>query len=286
MDGAEKNLERLGQDLAGGLAGVVLNLVHFAGATGDSGFWDAAVKGTELVAARLGDAHSVPEISGGQHPHAGLLRGSSGIALMFVRLYELSGDDGLLDLAATALRQDLRRCIVTADGSLAVNERWRTMPYLADGSAGIGMVLHEYLTHRYDERFAQAAARARRAAKSQFYAQSGLFYGRAGMLLCLSRGHWPGTAACDPDVATHVRRLRWHALTFRGQLAFPGDQLLRLSTDLATGSAGVLLALGSALHHGPVGLPFLKPFPNRRARGDSVDVSTDPDLTSTAHERR
>jgi hypothetical protein len=35
--------------------------------------------------------------------------------------------------------------------------------------------------------------------------------------------------------------------------------LLRLSMDLATGSAGVLLALGSALHDAPVSLPFLGP---------------------------
>jgi hypothetical protein len=46
---------------------------------------------------------------------------------------------------------------------------------------------------------------------------------------------------------------------FRERLAFPGDQLLRLSMDLATGSAGVLLALGAALHDEVVDLPFLAP---------------------------
>jgi len=39
-------------------------------------------------------------------------------------------------------------------------------------------------------------------------------------------------------------------------VAFPGDQLLRLSMDLATGSAGVLLALHAALDQGAC-LPFL-----------------------------
>jgi hypothetical protein len=33
--------------------------------------------------------------------------------------------------------------------------------------------------------------------------------------------------------------------------------LLRLSMDLASGAAGVLLALGAAVHEHPVGLPFL-----------------------------
>jgi hypothetical protein len=48
-------------------------------------------------------------------------------------------------------------------------------------------------------------------------------------------------------------------MSYRGHLAFPGNQLLRLSMDLATGTAGVLLALGAALHDEPVHLPFLGP---------------------------
>lgn len=39
--------------------------------------------------------------------------------------------------------------------------------------------------------------------------------------------------------------------------------MMRLSMDLSTGTAGCLLALGSALHDRPVHLPFLPP-PTRR----------------------
>jgi hypothetical protein len=48
-------------------------------------------------------------------------------------------------------------------------------------------------------------------------------------------------------------------MSYEGHLAVPGDQLLRLSMDLATGTAGVLLAAGAALHDRPVHLPFLGP---------------------------
>jgi hypothetical protein len=156
-----------------------------------------------------------------------------------------------------ALRQDLRRCVRTSYGTLNVDEGWRRMPYLADGSVGIGFALDHYLAYRDDEQFAEASALIRPAAAGHFYAQAGLFYGRAGMLLYLSRAHPAGTASEDPVVASHVRRLGWHAVGYKGHLAFPGDQLLRLSMDLATGSAGVLLALGAALHDAPTGLPFL-----------------------------
>jgi tRNA A-37 threonylcarbamoyl transferase component Bud32 len=250
--------ERLGLDLRSGLAGIGLNLAHFAEITGDTSLWDTAFQVADSVAARLGDEDAVGEVSGGAHPRAGLMHGSAGMALLFLRLYEQVGQPGLLDLARTALRQDLRRCVVREDDkSMQVNEGWRTMPYLADGSVGVGLVLDHYLAHRHDDQFAAAVAAIRRAAESPFYVEPGLFHGRAGMILHLSHGYPTGTAARHGTVAAQLRRLAWHAIDYQGYLAFPGEELLRLSMDLATGNAGVLLAVGAALHPEPVHLPFL-----------------------------
>jgi tRNA A-37 threonylcarbamoyl transferase component Bud32 len=249
--------DQLGMDLSGGLAGVALNLAHFAGLAGEPTLFDHALRAAEIVADRLTTVKGVGTISGGEHPYAGLMHGSSGPALMFLRLYEHTGDRGFLELSATALRQDLRRCLVRDDGSMQVNEGWRTMPYLDRGSAGIGMVLDEYLMHRADDEFADAAAAIRRAARLRFYIQPGLFSGRAGMILYLSRAYPPGQAIWHQEVAAQIRGLSWHRVDYQGHLAFPGEQLLRLSMDLASGAAGVLLALGAAVHEHPVGLPFL-----------------------------
>ncbi|MEA2475795.1 MAG: putative SapB synthase [Thermoleophilaceae bacterium] len=266
-------LKYLGLDLYTGLAGIGLNLAHFATQTGEAELWRQAVQVAEIVADRLGAGDGVSELSGGGQPHAGLVRGSAGPALLFVRLYEHFGDPVLLDYAQTALRQDLRRCVVRDDGAMDVNEGWRTMPYLADGSVGIGLVLDDYLAHRQDESFSSAAAAIRRTAECAFYIEPGLFWGRAGMILCLSRPHPPGLAAQDVVVASHIRRLAWHATTYKGHLAFPGEELLRLSMDLATGTAGVLLALAAALHDEPVGLPFL-PAPMGAQRGSERVLTT------------
>jgi len=48
-------------------------------------------------------------------------------------------------------------------------------------------------------------------------------------------------------------------MPYEGGLAFPGDQLLRLSMDVATGTAGVMLALGAALGDDRIHLPLLAP---------------------------
>ncbi|WP_394827244.1 class III lanthionine synthetase LanKC [Pendulispora albinea] len=249
----------LGLDLAEGLSGIALNLDHLGEAAGDSTLRGEALRLAQNIADRLGGVEQVGPISGGKFPYAGLMLGASGPALLFVHLYEQTRDSVFLDHAAVALRQDLRRCIARPDGCLQVNEGWRRLPYLDGGSTGIGLVLDRYLAHRHDEAFAEASAGIRIAARSRFYVQPGLLRGRAGMVLYSSQLHGAGAAIADPEVREQVRRLNWHALSYRGHLAFPGDQLLRLSMDLATGNAGVLLALGAACHGEPVHLPFLAP---------------------------
>jgi hypothetical protein len=87
------------------------------------------------------------------------------------------------------------------------------------------------------------------------YILPGLFSGRAGILLYLAGRS--SDALADPAVARQVRGLAWHGLPYGEGLAFPGTGLQRLSMDLATGTAGVLLALGATLHDEPVRLPLV-----------------------------
>jgi predicted Ser/Thr protein kinase len=245
--------QHLGDDLFGGVAGIGLACTHMAGTTGEPRLHEAADAATAIVADRLG-ARDEQAGSG----RTGLLHGGAGAALLFLHRYESTGDAAFLDLAARALRLDLRHCIRRPNGALHVDEGWRSLPYLGRGSVGIGLVLHRFLAHRADEDLAEAAHAIRLAARSPLYVQPGLFNGRAGIILYLSAGRAPGTAV-SPDLSDQVRRLGWHAVTHDGHVFFPGDGLRRLSLDLATGNAGVLLALGAALGDRPVHLPFLGP---------------------------
>ncbi|MFG2015862.1 class III lanthionine synthetase LanKC [Actinomadura geliboluensis] len=255
--------ERLGDDLYGGLPGFALVLDDLAGATGDADLRDAARRALAIVAERAPD---------GRSPRPGLMHGGAGAALMLVRAYERAGDPALLDLAAAALRRDLAACVTDRNGALHVDQGSRVLPYLARGSVGIGLVLDEYLAHRPDEEFETARRAVRVAAMSRYYAQPSLFSGRAGMLLYLARHDRD-----DPRVAGHVRDLAWHALPYGGGLAMPGEHMYRLSMDLATGTAGVLLALGAALHAPPAGLPFLGTAHRPLAGTPAVATSTQPE---------
>jgi predicted Ser/Thr protein kinase len=251
--------EQIGLSLFSGLAGIGLNLLHLGDTTGEPGLREAADRALERCADRLGGPEDVPEVSGGAAPLAGLMRGSAGPALLFLHMYERTGDAALLDKAADALRQDLRRCVKAEDGSLQVDQGWRYLPYLDEGSAGIGLVLARYLGHRQDETFAQALSEIRAVGKCRYFVQSGLLAGRSGIIAALGMGLRPGQPDRDPLLDDQIRGLRWHALPYGGGLAFPGDMLFRLSMDVATGNAGVLLALSAALDSPRTYLPFIGP---------------------------
>ncbi len=243
----DERWERLGSSLYGGLAGLALAMLAVGDFTGEPGLTDSGLRAAEIVA----DRAAAPA---GRGRAAGLLRGPSGQALLFTRLYERTAQAAWLDAAETAIAADLDGCVTNRKGALQVNEGWRVMPYLNAGSAGIGMVIDRFLPHRQNAAFAEAAAGIRIAAQSGYYAQAGLFNGRAGMLLYLA-----GTGGHDRQARAHVPRLAWHAVPYEGGLAFPGDMLLRLSMDLGTGTAGVLLGLAALLAPDGAALPFLGP---------------------------
>ncbi|MBP2323415.1 serine/threonine protein kinase [Kibdelosporangium banguiense] len=244
--------------LHSGLAGVGLNLLHF-GQVMQSGTYlaqamsigDRLTEKLTVVAGRLD----------GREPRAtaGLLHGWSGPGLFFVRLYEHTSDPSWLDMAACALQLDLDECVARPDGSLQVpSQDGRALPHLDVGTAGIALVVQELVRHVPDTECAIALPAMRRACCPEFVVQSGLFAGRAGLLgalAMLQRGY----AGLDGERALtrHLVRLGWHAVPYRGELAFPGNKLLRLSMDFATGTAGVLRALTVAVDRSGALLPFL-----------------------------
>ncbi|GGP45853.1 class III lanthionine synthetase LanKC [Streptomyces abikoensis] len=242
--------------LAAGRAGIALTLLHFATATGDPALLARALG----LAGALGRAveDGPPPAPPGHPAPYGLLHGATGAALLFLRLYEHTGDASLLGLAGRALRHDLVRLRALPDGMLTLFDGTANLPYLHGGSTGLAFVLRDLLRYRPDPRLAAVLTSLRLTCDAVYVRNAGLLRGRAGSVAVLAALGEPVTGTA---LGGQIRRLSWYAQTYRGHLAFPGFRMLRLSADLATGAAGVLLALGSAFAAtGPV-LPFLDPRP-------------------------
>ncbi|MEV6897033.1 class III lanthionine synthetase LanKC [Amycolatopsis sp. NPDC051372] len=245
----------------GGLAGIALTQLHFATSRGDNEYGRQALATAVRLAETLETA--APP---GKFARAGLLSGWSGPALLFIRLYERTGEPAWLSFADQALRRDLEECATADDGSLQVRDgERRTLPYAGIGSAGILMVLEQLARVSPSALACSSLPALREACRGEFVIQPGLLHGRAGLMAALSFTASPSDRIRSA-IDLHLARLAWHAVPFRGGLAFPGNQLLRLSTDVTTGSAGVLLAL-SALLDGSEVLPFLGATPSPHTSG-------------------
>ncbi|MFJ5544147.1 class III lanthionine synthetase LanKC [Micromonospora chalcea] len=254
--------DRYGPGLHSGLAGIGLALLRPGRPAPD----DALHIGDRLARTLTGDTkHPVPEPA-----RPGLLHGWSGPATFLTRLHEATGDPAWLRAARTALRRDLQHTVRDDNGNLHVRDGARRLFYLDEGSAGIAVTAHTLLRHGERPWLRDIVTTVRRTIDVEFVLLPGLFHGRAGLLATAAlltddpprraTPHGPVGLVRDDaphHVPAHLARLAWHAYALDGHLAFPGDTLLRICTDLAAGGAGILSAMHAALHRTAVTLPFL-----------------------------
>lgn len=232
------DLRQLGSGLHSGLPGVAL--AFLTGHNADGTDTERAVDALQELRERWAGREAPKRVTLGA---GGLMGGATGTALLAVRLYERLGDLQHLEVAREALMFDLASLLPGEDGSLQVNEGWRTMPYLGTGSAGIGCVLAQYLAHAGpDPVLSPALEGLINAACVPFSSQAGLLNGRAGLMYFLAllerTGH--ATARTHAALQRHLRNLPVHILE-SGRVT--GDGMLRASCDLTTGAAGVITAL-------------------------------------------
>ncbi|WP_157865101.1 class III lanthionine synthetase LanKC [Streptomyces prasinopilosus] len=248
-----------------GLAGIGLNYLHFKRRWGTTRFdGEITAIAESLSAALRADRPLTGPGAHSPHVRAGLMHGWSGVGLFFLRLHEDRPDKRHLDTAVAAVHRDLDHCIVTANGSLQVEDPMvRTLGYLDVGSAGIALVADEILALHRDDRLHDRLPALLAACASELVLQPQLFTGRAGLLAALERN-----GRRDPGLDTgrvtrrHLACFDWHALDHGGHLAFPGDFSLKLSMDLATGTAGVLLTAQAVMGAQGSFLPFFTDRPS------------------------
>lgn len=244
-----------------GLAGIGLALLSLTASTGASGPAEEAVRIGEALAMAVGDGDSTALLAPAR---AGLTEGWAGVAAFLLGLYEATGERSHLSAAETAIRLDLARCVPTRAGGLQVDDGFRLLLYLATGSSGIGLVLQALLAYRQRPDLAAALHQIRIDLGAEFVTYPGLFEGRAGILFASAALAGDAVAGRQVDGSAsaslaehHLSRLTWHALSYQGHIAFPGNGLTRISMDLATGTAGILLASYAALSGGKAALPLL-----------------------------
>lgn len=195
----------------------------------------------------------------GRRNAVGLLYGRAGVALFLFHLWRATGETRYLRHGTALLHSELDRAIEMPDGELGLPDNEvsrRAMTYLATGSAGLGHVLTRYVNATRDERLLVATPRVLAYVNKRISVEPGLYQGLAGMAFALADAADPALAGdpvhLDNAVATATALLKFAVPAADGRVRFLGEHSLRFSTELWSGSAGVLLALDRILN-GPNG---------------------------------
>ncbi|GLX51447.1 serine/threonine protein kinase [Streptomyces hygroscopicus subsp. hygroscopicus] len=233
--------------LAGGRAGVGLAWLALHQRTGDVRHLERAAAAGDAIL-RTADLGSTL----GAHDARGLFHGRAGLAHFLHYLARDTGDERYREAGRRLLHEELDRAVPLPDGSLSFSENalsGRVMPFLAEGSAGVGTVLVRYAATSPDERCTAALPLVVADTRKVYAREPGLYGGLAGMV-CLLADHADLTddARDRQDAVRVATGLVKYAVPHGRGIRYRGGNSLRFSADVSSGSAGVLLALQRVVH--------------------------------------
>ena len=246
-------------DIYYGTAGFGLACLYFYKETGDA-YWleKAADVGEKLIQRKnVSDTGFYwPDLEG--NVWTGYARGASGISVFLLYLYLASDDTQFLGTGRRALDYDLGAALelegklrmprATAD-SIDLRHQKVYSHYWSDGSTGVCTALLRYISvlgEKSDKAILERLMGDTRRDKTAFPT---LFTGLAGLgNLQLDAFDFTG----DPKYISSARYVTRGLLRFQIQkpdgIAFPGEQLLRISNDFGSGSAGIACFLHRLQH--------------------------------------
>lgn len=242
--------------LALGAAGWGLISLYQYRRTGNQVHLDWALRAGESIreAVRL-DADSAcwPVIQEGR-VHYGFGYGASGIALFLLHLARTTRDDRFLRLATQGLDFDLEHKV---EGELG----WSWLryegdhivrPYLIHGSAGIGSVAIRFAALLGKEQYLSAARQIAHDLSIKFTVSPGLFEGLAGIAeFMVDMFVFTGDEIYRSMALDMAETILWFQVPAAGGISWPNRTIGGVSSDYATGAAGIGLFFARLLSPGP-----------------------------------
>lgn len=183
----------------------------------------------------------------------GLIDGWSGGALFFSALYSITKNKDYYYMAKDLIESDLKNTAVDKNTNIlqTKDDRNRLLPYLSGGSLGIGIAIW-YLNQVSNENlYQEELQQIINLNKTRCTFNGGLFDGAGGFLLIPpimdSRNEF-----IKENIKHSIDRLDLFLISRGNELLFPGNLCYRLSDDLFSGSAGIILALKGILEANPL----------------------------------
>ena len=239
-------------DIFYGASGYGLASLRFYLGTGEQTWLDQAVRiGEWLLSSKVeedGRGCYWPDKEG--NVWLGYTRGSSGIALYLLYLGILTDQKGFVEIAERALAFDLSQVSAVEEGHFSMprgtvgsSENVLT-PYWLDGSAGVAGTIARFWAYTKNAQYLDDLERLAPDTFRRITAFPGLFRGLSGLGNSLLDAHdFTGDQRYLREAHRVANGVLLYTIDRPSGIAFPGEQLLRISTDFGTGSAGIALFL-------------------------------------------
>ncbi len=241
-------------DIYHGAAGFGLACLYFHKETQDEYWLEQAVQvGDRLIHTKSEseEGYYWPDTEG--NIWCGYARGQSGIALYFLYLRLASGELRFEEAGRRALSYDLAQVEETRQGFQIRRVAAESPPsmhknvashYWSDGSAGVCTALVRYWSVFKNDEYKEMLDALMPDTARDLTAFPTLFTGLAGLgNLQLDLWDFTGDTKCIETALKITKGILEFQIENPDGIAFPGEQLLRISNDFGSGSAGIAMFL-------------------------------------------
>lgn len=235
--------------LATGKTGYGFACLEFCSRIGEAEWLDRALAVAENIRTKINANDEILH----DRSRIGLMYGHAGVALFLHAIWALTGVRAYFEAGLLLLRRDLDSRLVRNDGSISITDKIggrRALPYLSEGSAGVGVVsvLYETGFERVGFLDENLLGFSRDTFKL-FAPNAGLYNGLSGLIYFRKELAQRGISNHDA-LSTMAEALDKYLITTDSGYRVLGDSGQRYSADIWSGSSGIIRAL-DALIRGP-----------------------------------
>lgn len=246
-------------DLFYGAAGFGLTNLFFFSELGDEKYLKAAVDAFDHIKPKLRRDRGGYCYDNMEAVYHGLAHGAAGIGHFMLQLHRATGQAQHLEVAKGLLDFELASAEKDAWGQVAFRrstEENLHYPYFRIGSTGIGAVALRFHEALGDDRYLEIARRIARSLAGGYSVFPTNLAGMVGIgnffVDMHRRTEEPGYME---EARRFVDRVMLFAIEKPSGIVFPGEELVRISVDYGTGSAGTGMFLHRIVAGG--GIPYL-----------------------------
>lgn len=235
--------------LATGNTGWGFACLEFYSRTGDSEWLDRALAVAENIRSKTDSNDDILH----DRSRIGLMHGHAGVALFLHAMWALTGARTYLEAGLLLLRRDLGSRLILKDGSISITDKIggrRALPYLSEGSAGVGVVSVLYRSkcesiQFFDEHLPGFGNDTFKL----FTLNAGLYSGLSGLIYFQKELNQRGISDHDA-LSTVTQALDKYLIASASGYRVLGDGGRKYSADIWSGSSGIIRTL-DALIRGP-----------------------------------